>query len=63
MTLPEPPAEGPPCFRCEGVTEFHSHIVDPKNESVFLLYRCVSCQNQLWAPAAKVQELKTENPD
>ena len=48
-----PPAEGPPCFRCDGTTEFYSRIVGPDSISVFLLYRCPTCENQLWAPALK----------
>jgi hypothetical protein len=56
MDIPAPPpAEGPPCFRCEGTTEFYSHIVGPNNEIVFLLYRCPACANQLWAPPLKKQ--------
>ena len=53
LDTPAPSAEGPPCFRCEGTTEFHSRIVGTNDESVFFLYRCPTCENQLWAPPLK----------
>jgi len=62
MDTQEPPREGPPCFRCEGVTEFHSRIVDQNRHSVFWLYRCPTCQNQQWTPVIKSRDLDDRPP-
>lgn len=57
MEMQEPPREGPPCFRCQGATEFHSRIVDQNSRSVFWLYRCPNCLNQQWTPVNNIERL------